>query len=54
MNLNFMYFLDPTRCIRKEERQLATAHFSHHVAIAAAIAIAVAIAIAIAVDIPVP
>ena len=52
MNLNFMYFLGPTRCIRKEERQLETAHFSHHVAIAAAIAITVAIAVAI--DIPVP
>ena len=47
-----MYFLDPTRSIRKEELQLVTAHFSHHVAIAAAIAITVAIAVAI--DIPVP
>ena len=52
MYLSFMYFLDPTRCIRKEERQLETAHFSHHVAIAAAIAVAVAIAIAV--NIPVP
>jgi hypothetical protein len=31
MYMSFMYFLDPTRNIRKEELKLATAHFSHHV-----------------------
>jgi len=52
MSLSFMYFLDPTRSIKKEELQLATAHFSHHITTAATIAVTVAIPIAV--DIPVP
>ncbi len=52
MYLSFMYFLDPTRSIRKEELQLAAAHFSHHVTTAATIAVAVAIPVAV--NIPVP